>query len=68
MWIINQSKDRLVIWHALLLVFDHYNKIPLAINITVQRLDINVALGILRCDLPFFEFNYNFIVYCMWAY
>ena len=57
MWIVNQSKDGLVIWHALLLVFDHYNKIPLAINITVQRLDINVASGILRWDLPLFEFN-----------
>ena len=27
MQIINQSKDSFVIWHELLLVFDHYNKI-----------------------------------------
>ena len=26
MWIMNQSKDGFGIWHALLSIFDHYNK------------------------------------------
>ena len=37
-------------------------RVPLTINITVQRLDINVVLGILRWDLPLFEF----VDYCIW--
>jgi len=38
---INQSKDGFVVGHVLLSMFDHYNKIPLAINIIIHRLDIN---------------------------
>ena len=30
-------------------------KVPLVVNITVRRFDINVAIGILRCDEPLFE-------------
>ena len=59
---INQSKDGFVVGHALLSMFDHYNKIPLAVNITVQRLDINGALGVLRWVKPLFEFIYYFFM------
>ena len=46
------------------LLFDVYycwcliitTKVPLAVNIIVQKFDINVALGILRWDIPLFEF------------
>jgi len=45
---INQFKDGFVVGHALLSMVDHYNKIPLAVNIIVQRLDIDGILGVLR--------------------
>jgi len=44
-------------------MFDHYNKIPLAVDITVQRLDINGALGVLECVKPLFEYIYNDLFY-----
>jgi len=44
---INQSKDGFVVAHVLLSMFNHYNKMSLAINIVVQRIDINRAL--IRC-------------------
>ena len=53
---INQSKDWFVVGRALLSMFDYYNKIPLAVNITVQRLDIDGALGVLRWVKPLFEY------------
>ena len=40
-------------------MFDHYNSIPLAVDITVQRLDINGALGVLGWVKPLFEYFYN---------
>jgi len=57
---INQSKDGFVVRHALLSMFDHYNKISLTVNITIQRLDINGALGVLGRVKPLFEFIYYF--------
>ena len=56
MQIIIRSKDSFIIWQILLSIFDHYNKISLTINIIVQRLDINVVLGILRWDLNYLNF------------
>ena len=57
------------------LLFDmHYyqcliiiTRVLLAINIIVQRLDINVALGISRCDEPLFELL-NFGLLCEYIY
>jgi len=57
---LNQSKDGFGVGHASLSMFDHYNKIPLAVNISVQRLDINGVLGVLRWAKPLFEFIYSF--------
>jgi len=57
---INQFKEGFVVGHSLLSMFDHYNKISLVVNITVQRLDINGALGVLRWVKPLFEFIYSF--------
>ena len=46
-------------------MFDHYNKIPLAVNITVQKLYINDALGVLGWVKPLFEYIYNdYILLC----
>lgn len=53
---INQSKDGFIIdmhYYQCLIIT---TRVPLAINITVQRFDINVALGILRWVMPLFEF------------
>jgi len=44
-------------------MFDHYIKIPLAVNITVQRLDINGALDVLGWVKPLFEYIYNDLFY-----
>jgi len=57
---INQSRDGFVIGHVLLSMFDHYNKVPLAVNTIVQRLDINGALGVLRWVKSLFEFIFSF--------
>ena len=40
-------------------------RVPLTINITVQRLDINAALGILRWVVPLFEFIDDLILIMM---
>jgi len=42
-------------------MFDHYNKILVAVNITIQRLDINGALGLLWWVRLLFEFIYLFL-------
>jgi len=44
-------------------MFDHYNQIPLAVDIIVQRLDINGALGDLGWVKPLFEYIYNDLFY-----
>ena len=44
-------------------MFDHYNQIPLAANIIVQRLDINGALGVLGWVKPLFEYFYDLFYY-----
>jgi len=39
---INQSKEGFVVGHVLLSMFDHYNDIPLTVNISFQKLDIHL--------------------------
>ena len=44
-------------------MFDHCNQIPLAVDITVQRLDINGALSVLGWVKPLFKYFYNDLFY-----
>ena len=60
----NSIQRGFVVGHALLSMFDHYNKIPLAVNTIAQRLDITSALGVLRWVKSLFEFIFSFR---MWA-
>lgn len=58
--IVNQSKDRFFVLHVLLSMSDHYIKILLTINIIVQKLNIDDAVGVLRWVRPLFKFIYNY--------
>jgi len=58
--------QRLVfVGRALLSMFDHYNQTPLAVDIIVQRLDINGALGVLGWVKPLFEDFFIMIYFIM---
>jgi len=46
-------------------MFDHYNQIPLVMDITVQILDINGALGVLGWVKPLFEYIFIMIYFIM---
>ena len=49
MQIINQSKDSFVIWHELLLVFDHCNKIFHLQSISLSK-DLILMLLLISCN------------------